>query len=71
MRAEKSFITRPQRKTRKRILKLVLALAAVLILLAVLLLPAFVSSEKGRKIILAKINDSIDGEIDFANLFAF
>jgi hypothetical protein len=32
------------------------------------LVPAFVSSEKGRKIILAKINNSISGQTNFADL---
>jgi len=58
----------PQRKTKTRILKWALALAVVLIALAFFLVPAFVSSEKGRKIILAKINNSIDGKTDFAGL---
>ncbi len=68
MRAKENLKARPQRKTRTKILKVVLALAAVLIVLVFLLVPALVSSEKGRKIILTKINSSIDGEIDFANL---
>jgi len=55
-------------KTKKRILRLVLVLFAILILLVLFLVPAFVSSEKGRKIILAKINRSIDGEADFSSL---
>ena len=56
-----------KRKTRTRILKWVLALVVVLIMLVVFLVPAFVSSEKGRKIILAKINDSIDGKANFGS----
>lgn len=55
-------------KTKTRILKGVLALVVVLIVLVVFLVPAFVSSEKGWKIILAKINDSIDGQTDFGSL---
>ena len=68
MQAEKKPKAGPQRKTRTRILKLILALAVVLIVLVVFLVPAFVSSEKGRKIILTKINNSIDGKADFAGL---
>jgi hypothetical protein len=68
MQVEKKTKVRPQRKTRRRILKWLLALAVVLIVLVVFLVPAFVSSGKGRKIILAKINNSIDGKVDFADL---
>lgn len=68
MRVEKDSKAGRGKKSRKRILKLALALLAVLILLVVFLVPAFVSSKKGRKIILAKINDSIDGEADFSSL---
>ena len=68
MRVEKDSKAGRGKKSKKRILKLALALLAVLILLVVFLVPAFVSSKKGRKIILAKINDSIDGEADFSSL---
>ena len=71
MQTEKDRKAGPQRKIRTkttRILKWVLAAAVVLILLVVFLLPSLVSSEKGREIILAKINDSVDGEVDFATL---
>ena len=68
MQAPKKTKAGPQRKTRKRILKSVLALAVVSIVLAFFLVPAFVSSEKGRKIILTRINNSIDGRINFAGL---
>ena len=68
MQAERERKTEPQRKTRTRILKPVLALLVALILLAFFLVPALVSSEKGRKTVLAKINNSINGKIDFTSL---
>jgi len=68
MAAEKARKVEPQVKTRKRIFKLILAIVVVLIVLVFFLVPWFVSSEKGRKTILARINDSIDGEADFAGL---
>ena len=68
MGAEKGFKAKPRRKAKTRILKLILAIAVVLAALVVFLVPWFVSSETGRKIILAKINSSIDGEADFAGL---
>ena len=68
MGAEEAFKVRPKKKTRTRILKLVSALAVVVIVLVVFAVPGLVSSERGREIILAKINSSIDGEIDFAGL---
>ncbi len=68
MQTEESHKAEPKRKTKTRILKLILAIAVVLILSVVFLVPVFVSSEKGREIILAKINDSLDGKTNFAGL---
>jgi len=66
--AEKNNQGGTHKKTRIRMFRLVLAPAVVLIVLVFFLLPWFVSSEGGRQIILAKINDSVDGEADFAAL---
>lgn len=68
MRVKKNSKAGPRKKTATRILKLALALIVVLIVLVLFLVPAFVSSEKGRQIILAKINNSIDGRANFADL---
>ncbi|MBW8038418.1 MAG: hypothetical protein FVQ85_00265 [Planctomycetes bacterium] len=68
MQAKENVISRPKRKNKKRILKLVSAFIVVLIVSAVFLVPVIVSSEKGRTIILTKINNSLDGKIDFASL---
>ncbi len=68
MEAEEKLEAKPKKRIRTRILKLALVIVVILILLLVFLLPAFVSSEKGRKTILAKINNSIDGRTDFSRL---
>ncbi|MHC4425981.1 MAG: hypothetical protein ACYSYV_07795 [Planctomycetota bacterium] len=68
MRAERTSKVKPRKKTGTRMLKLALALIIVLIVLVVFLVPALISSEKGRKMILARINDSIAGQADFADL---
>jgi hypothetical protein len=68
MRAENKPKIGPRKKTGKRVLKLVLTIIAILIVSVLLLIPALVSSGKGRQIILAKINSSIAGETDFVNL---
>jgi hypothetical protein len=68
MQTKKNVQNRQPKKTGKKMLKLVSACIVVLILSAVFLVPAFVSSKKGRKIILTKINNSIDGKTDFAGL---
>ncbi|MFB0552982.1 MAG: hypothetical protein ACETWQ_06660 [Phycisphaerae bacterium] len=68
VKTEKKSKAKPRKKTAIRILKLVLALTVILILLVLFLVPAFVSSGQGRRIILSKINNSIDGRIDFADL---
>jgi len=57
-----------RKKTGRKILKWLLAIVATLIVLVFLLTPAFVSSEKCRRIILSKINKSIEGRTDFADL---
>jgi len=68
VKTEKKSKAKPRKKTATRILKLVLALIVILILLVLFLVPAFISSGQGRRIILSKINNSIDGRIDFADL---
>lgn len=66
--AEKKSKSGSRKKTSTRILKLVLLLIVVLILLVFLFVPAFISSKKGNRLILDKINNSIDGRVDFAGL---
>ena len=56
------------KKTGKRILKLTSIFIIILIVLVVFLIPVFVSSAKGRNFILAKINNSLDGKTNFADL---
>ncbi len=68
MRVDRTSKVKPRKKTVTRILMLAIAVILVLIVSVVLLVPAFVSSEKGRRMILARINDSIDGKADFADL---
>jgi len=68
MQAPEKTKAEPQRKAKKRALRLVLLCAVVLVVLVVFVVPGLVSSERGREIILAKINSSIDGEVDFAGL---
>ena len=68
MRAENKTKIKPQKKTGKRVLKLALALLVILIVFVLFLVPAIVSSGKVRQIILSKINGSIAGKTDFADL---
>jgi hypothetical protein len=68
MQNEKIPKSKPPKKTGRKILKWLLAIVAILIVLVFLLTPAFISSEKCRRIILAKINKSIEGRTDFADL---
>ena len=68
MRTDKNPKVKPRKKTVTRLLKLVLPLLIVLILLLLLLLPALISSQSGRRIILAKINGLVPGRADFADL---
>jgi len=68
MQTEEKPKAKLRKKTWKKILRLILVFALVLVVLAFLLLPAFISSEKGRQIILNRINNAVNGTIDFANL---
>ena len=68
MKTEKEPKAGTPKKGKRRILKLVLVLIVFLIVLVFLLVPALISSGKGRQIILAKINDSIAGKTDFTDL---
>ncbi len=68
MQMEKPNETEPRKKTKPKVIKLLAAFLIVLILLAVFLVPAYISSESARKMILTRINRSVDGKADFANL---
>ncbi len=68
MRTNKTSRVTPRRRTVKRILVVALPLLAVLIVLLLLLAPVFISSDKARQIILAKVNGSVAGRADFADL---
>lgn len=58
----------PKKHKARKILIVTAAILLILILIIGLVIPAFVSSESGRKTILTKINESVDGTTDFASL---
>ncbi len=68
MQTKEHLRDRPKRKIVTRVLLLLLVLLFLSILLAGLLLPMLVSSQRARQAILARINDSIDGRVDFTAL---
>jgi hypothetical protein len=68
MSAEKISKAKPPKKSAKKIIKLILIFIFVLIVLVFLFVPAFISSKKGNRFVSDKINNSIDGRIDFAGL---
>jgi len=68
MRDEKNTKTKPRKKTTVRLIKWGLIIVAAFIVLVFLLLPSFISSKIGRRIISAKVNKSINGRADFASL---
>ncbi|OHB60835.1 MAG: hypothetical protein A2167_00855 [Planctomycetes bacterium RBG_13_46_10] len=68
MRDEQNKKSKPQKKTAVRLLKWGLAVIIVLIVLVFLLIPVVVSSETGRRVILSKVNKSVGGRTDFADL---
>ena len=68
MQTNKEVKTKGGGKAIRKRLMLSLAFLAILLLLLFFLTPVFVSSGKGHRLILAKINDSIDGRTDFGAL---
>jgi hypothetical protein len=68
----KSVETKPQvksqKKSAKKIITVILLFICILIVLVFFLLPFYISSKSGNSFISGKINDSIDGKLDFAGL---
>ena len=58
----------PKRSRRFRVLKWMLIAAAGVVLAIVVILPAYLSSDSGKKLILSKISRAIDGEVDAKTL---
>jgi hypothetical protein len=57
-------------KAKTKILKWVVLVFLLVVVILFLLVPVYISSEKGRKTILAKINESIEGRLNFSSLSA-
>jgi hypothetical protein len=68
MEVEKNHKAKDRKRSKTKIALWVLVCLVILLFLVIALLPSLVSSEGGRKMILAKINNSVDGEIDFGGL---
>ena len=65
---EKEKPNPPRSKLRKIIVTSIVAIIVILILTVLFAVPAFVSSEKCRQLILTKVNDGLDGQFDFADI---
>jgi hypothetical protein len=68
MKAGKTMQAEPLKKRGKKICLSITAICIVLILIIILLIPALISSDKARGIILSKINSTVDGRADFSDL---
>ncbi|MHC4616754.1 MAG: hypothetical protein ACYTEQ_03260 [Planctomycetota bacterium] len=68
MRGENETKAEPKSKAKKKTLKWAGLAVPILVVLVILLVPVFVSSEAGRRVILAKINNSLEGSADFGSL---
>lgn len=55
-------------KPLKIILTLIISLIVLLVIVIAVVVPAYISSDSGRKTILSKINQSVEGKMDFASL---
>jgi len=68
MQVQKNAKTRHRKPKVVRIVKWMLAIAGVLLVLILLVVPSVVSSERFRRMVLNKINNSVEGRADFADL---
>jgi hypothetical protein len=68
MEAKNEPKTRSKKKSRKKIYIGLSVFVLVLVLIVLLVVPGFISSEKGRQLILSKVNNSIPGKADFGDL---
>jgi len=69
MKPEKKQNEKPKKhKPLKIILTVIISLLVLLVIVLVVVVPAYISSDSGRKTILAKINESVEGKTDFASL---
>ena len=58
----------PKRSRRFRVFKWILIAAAGVVLAIIVILPAYLSSPSGKKLILSKISRAVDGEVDAKTL---
>jgi hypothetical protein len=68
MQPENKTKVEPRKKSGTRVLKIALAIIAILIVSVIILVPTLVSSTKARQMILAKINGSVAGKTNFVDL---
>jgi hypothetical protein len=68
MEAEKNHKAEKREGRKIKIVVWLLVCVVILLFLVIGLLPRFVSSERGRRMILAKVNGSVEGEVDFGRL---
>jgi len=68
MQAEEKPKAKHRKRKARRIVKWILAVVVVLLVLVMLVVPVFISSGSFRRFILAKINSSVAGRTDFADL---
>ena len=68
MKTKKIFNERLRGKAFMKVVKWIALVVVVLIALAIVLLPGFISSDKGRRMILDKANKAVAGKMDFASL---
>jgi flagellar basal body-associated protein FliL len=65
---ENKFGSRAKGKAKTGVVKIIIAILIFLILLVIFLVPVLMSSQKGREIILAKVDNSTGGKANFADL---
>jgi len=68
MQTTSRWTVRPAGKSRTRILQLLVAAVAILVVATFLLFPVFISSKTGQEMVLGRINRLLSGKTDFADL---
>ncbi len=68
MEVKDNLKTKPQKKTFRRIIQVILIIFVVLAIFVIFAVPAIISSGQVRQMIISKINDSVGGKTEFSDL---
>ena len=69
MEGQENIAKKPRKKTVRRIIQIISGILLVLLIFIFFVIPAILSSDKGRQVILSKINNALeDGKAEISGL---